>query len=88
MTYIPLRYFVNAAEDDFSQNVVNITFPADEEGPLESHITVNIPLIDDVIDEADIEYFILYLTQTGSALPGLRLDTVISVAGINDDECK
>ena len=49
---------------------------------------VNIALPDDVIDEADREYFILCLTLISDALPGLELGTTVSVGGIDDDDGK
>ena len=79
---------MNAAGDDYSPNAVDITFPADELGNLELSRIVNIPITDDLIDEADREYFLLYLTLTSSPLPGLELGTTVSVGGIDDSDGK
>ena len=79
---------MNTAGADYSPNAVDINFPADEFGDLELNRMVNIPITDDNIDEADREYFILYLTLVSDALPGLELGTVVSAGGINDDDSK
>ena len=79
---------MNAAGDDYSPDAIDITFPADELGDLELNRIVNIPITDDVIDEADREYFILYLKLTSSPLPGLELGTAVSVGGIDDNDSK
>ena len=79
---------MNAAGADYSPSAVDITFPADEFGDLELNRRANIPITDDNIDEADREYFILYLTLTSNPLPGLELGTVVSAGGINDDDSK
>ena len=87
-----MLFFVrlNAAGTDFVINDVDITFDADdsEVGSLELNKIVNIPITDDNIDEADREYFILYLTVASTALPGLELGTVVSVGGIDDNDSK
>ena len=79
---------MDTAGDDYSPDAVDITFPADEFGDLQLNRMVNINITDDNIDEGDREYFILYLTLTSDALPGLELGTVVSVGGINDDDSK
>ena len=83
-----LLFWLNAAGDDYSPNAVDITFPADEVGDLELNRIVNINITDDDIDEADREYFILYLTLTSTPLPGLELGTTVSVGGISDNDSK
>ena len=73
---------------DFSTMSMTITFEADELAldPTEQ-LTVEIALVDDDIDEADREYFILYLSLTnGASSPGLTLDTTVSVGGIDDND--
>ena len=72
---------------DFSTTPMTIIFPADElaVNPTEQ-ITVNIALVDDMIDEADREYFVLYLSIAGDSSPGLTLDTTVSVGGIDDND--
>ena len=79
---------VNTAGADFSLNDVDITFDADEMSSLDLSKVVNIPITDDDIDEADREYFILYLTLTSAPLPGLDLSTAVSVGGIDDNDSK
>ena len=80
---------MNAAGTDFAISDVDITFEADEEvSSLELNKIINIPITDDDIDEADREYFIIYLSLTSSALPGLVLSTVISVGEIDDNDSK
>ena len=73
---------------DFSPIPMTITFPADElADDVTEQITVNIPLFDDVIDEADREYFVLYLSLMNGASPlGLTLDSTVSVGGIDDND--
>ena len=73
---------------DFSTMPMTITFPADElaDDPTEQ-IAVNIALVDDMIDEADREYFVLYLSLTnGASSLGLTLGTTVSVGGIDDND--
>ena len=67
---------------------MTITFPADELAvDVTKQITVNIALVDDMIDEADREYFVLYLSLTNEASSsGLTLDTTVSVGGIDDND--
>ena len=79
---------MNAAGADYSPNAVDITFPVDEFGDLHLTRNVDIPITDDNINEADREYFILHLSLTSNALPGLELGTVVSAGGINDDDSK
>ena len=57
-------------------------------GQLDLNRVINIPITDDVIDEADREYFILYLTLTSNPLPGLELGTTVSVGEIDDNDSK
>ena len=83
-----VQILLNAAGDDYLPNAVDITFPADELGDLELNRIVNIPITDDVIDEADREYFLLYLTLTSTPLPGLELGTTVSIGGIDDNDGK
>ena len=73
---------------DFSTMPIQITFPADElaDNPTEQ-ITVNIALVDDMIDEADREYFVLYLSlKNGASSLGLILGTTVSLGGIDDND--
>ena len=79
---------MNAAGADYSPNAIDITFAADETGPLDLNRMVNFPITDDNIDEADREYFILYLTLTSTPLPGLELGATVSVGGIDDNDRK
>ena len=83
-----MQILLNAAGADYSPNAVDITFPADELGDLDLNRVINISITDDDIDEADREYFILYLTLTSNPLPGLELGTVVSVGGIDDNDSK
>ena len=67
---------------------MNITFSADEGMDLDLRIDVDIPILDDSIDEADREYFILHLSLIDEPLPGLELGVTVSVGGIDDDDSK
>ena len=73
---------------DFSTMPIQITFPADElADDVTKQITVNIALVDDNVDEADREYFVLYLSLTnGASSSGLTLGTTVSVGGIDDND--
>ena len=75
---------------DFSSNAINITFRADEGATtnLQFQIDAEIPIVDDQIDEADREYFILHLSLIDDPLPGLHLGTSVSVGGIDDNESR
>ena len=77
-----------AAGDDFSTKFTDITFPVDEGSSLELNNFVNINITNDDIDEADREYFILYLSLQSDPLPGLVLGTTVSVGGIDDNDSK
>ena len=79
---------MNAGGDDFSTNVTDITFSADEGMDLDLNRNVDISIVNDNIDEAEREYFILYLSLVDEPLQGLRLSTTISVGGIDDDDSK
>ena len=75
---------------DFSTEAMEVTFPADEgeDGVLVLGLTVTVDTINDDIDEADIEYFILYLSPKEDPLPGLTFSPSLSVGGISDDDCR
>ena len=81
---------LNAAGADFASDEVDITFNTDDElgDRLELNKIINISITDDDIDEADREYFALYLTLTSTPLPGLELGTTVSVGGIDDNDSK
>ena len=73
---------------DFSTETLNITFPADEQAEnFKLQISVDIPIVDDEIDEADREFFILYLSLMDNTLPEL-FGTVVSVGGIDDNDSR
>ena len=74
---------------DFSTESLYITFPADEgDSAVQSQFALNISIANDDIDEADREYFILYLqlSNEASTYPGLTLIRTVSVGVIDDDE--
>ena len=72
---------------DFSTDAVNVTFPADEGGLLSLQFDVDISIVDDQIDEADREYFILHLSliDGDSSLLSITLNPV-SVGTISDND--
>ena len=75
--------------EDFSTDALDITFPADEsEENIQLQLPAVIPIVDDNIDEAEREYFIVHLSQIDHALPGLVLGTTISIGGIEDNDGK
>ena len=72
---------------DFSTDALYITLPADEgieDFQFQFHANINIT--NDDINEADREFFIVYLSITQDTLPGLLLNSVVSVGGIDDDD--
>ena len=75
-------------EVDFSTNAINITFPADEGASLVLQIDAKVPIVDDQIDEADREYFILHLSPIdgASSYPSIILDDPVSVGTIFDSD--
>ena len=70
---------------DFSTNAIDITFPADEGASLALQVDVDVPIVDDQIDEADREYFMLHLSLTSSS-PSVFLDDSVSIGIIADDD--
>ena len=72
---------------DFSTEALDITFPADEglDG-LQLQFQVVVPIVNDDINEADREFFILYLSLTDAPLSGVLLGTTVSIGGIDDDD--
>ena len=70
---------------DFSTDAIDITLPADEGASLVLQIDAKVPIVDDQIDEADREYFILHLSLTSSS-PSVFLDDFVSVGIIADDD--
>ena len=71
---------------DFSTDAIDITFPADEGDSLTLQFDVDVPIVDDQIDEADREYFILHLSVVDDPLPELVLGTTVSVGEIADND--
>ena len=56
------------AEDrrDFSTDVITIRFEADQTGPQVNEVTAPVPIVDDDIDEAQEEVFMIDLTLLSS----------------------
>ena len=75
---------------DFSTDAIDITFPADEGASLTLQIDAVIPIVDDQIDEADGEYFILHLSLLNGASfsPSATLSDSVSVGTITDNDGK
>ena len=80
-----LFILLSAGGVDFSTVATQITFSADEGHELDQRHLVTVPIVDDNIDEADREYFILYLSPSNNPRPGLVL-TSVSIGGIEDDD--
>ena len=80
-----LFILLSAGGVDFSTVATQITFSADEGHELDQGHLVTVPIVDDNIDEADREYFILYLSPSNNPRPGLVL-TSVSIGGIEDDD--
>ena len=56
--------------EDFSSDVVVVTFPADEIGPQINDVAASIVVFDDEINEALQEVFIVVLSLENSTSPG------------------
>ena len=57
--------FIYTDTDDFDSTIFNITFGADENAPVStSDISALIPIVDDDKNEADIQFFIVFLEVT------------------------
>ena len=78
----------NSDFDDFENNPINGTFPADEGLTPQTSLDVSIPVIDDEIDEADNQYFVAHLMVVDAVNDTL---IVIQRADSNciivDDDC-
>ena len=76
---------------DFSTEPIDITFPADEGAPLVLQLDAHVPVVDDQVDEAEREYFILHLSliDGASSSSSITLDGSVSVGTIfdSDGEC-
>ena len=72
---------------DFSTDAIDITFPADEGASLVLQLDADIPIVDDQVDEAEREYFILHLSliDGASSSSSLTLNS-LSVGIIFDNE--
>ena len=73
---------------DFSTDVISITFPADEIGSATNFIDVTVSIIDDEIDEAE-EFFIvvLRLNAENATVPNkIGLSRKLSVGRIIDND--
>ena len=51
---------MDADENDFNKSAVIVTFPADE-GRIPADLLVPIPILDDIVDEADDQFFVVQL---------------------------
>ena len=65
-----------SALQDFSTEPVNVTFPADEGNRVAERI-IQIPIVNDGVDEADQENFIVILTLLSAANPA-SVDLVVN----------
>ena len=73
---------------DFSTDAIDITFPVDEGASLVLQFDVDVPIVDDQIDEAEREYFILHLSliDGASSSPSIILAHFTSVGIIADND--
>ena len=56
--------------EDFSSDVIMVTFPADEIGPQINDVAASIVIFDDEINEALQEVFVVVLSLESSTNPG------------------
>ena len=69
---------------DFKRNVLYVKFPTDEDT-----VEVTIPIVDDDIDEADEQVFIIFLEVVYAIdRNSLHINRAISIGRIKDDESK
>ena len=82
-------YYTEA--EDFNNSVHEMVFPADERDPLPTLIMrADIPIVNDDIDEADEQQFIVFL-EIINATDLSRVDNSlrnITICKIIDDDCK
>ena len=92
-----LLHLLNIIEkDDFDGTILEIVFPADESLPSPIfNVRADIPVVDDLIDEAHEQQFIAFLevvnatnTSTSSSVSNNFSPRNISICRINDDDCK
>ncbi len=76
------------AEDrrDFSTDVITVRFEADQTGPQVNEVTASVPIIDDDIDEAPEEVFMIDLTLLSSINTLTRINRRSSLCIINDND--
>ena len=73
--------------EDFSSDVIMVTFPADEIGPQINDVAAPIVIFDDEINEALQEVFIVVLSLENSTNPGnVVISRVSSLCRIIDND--
>ena len=77
-------------EADFDGTVLEIIFPADENlsEPI-IELPANIPIINDEIDEANVQQFVVFLQAFSALAPSrVKIDQNTSICNIIDDDCE
>ena len=86
----PYNYAMNflTAEDrrDFSTDLITVRFEADQTGPQVNEVTASVPIVDDDIDEAPEEVFMIDLTLLSSINALIRINRRSSLCIINDND--
>ena len=80
------KYYIHTDYEDFNDSVLYINFPTNRD-----FVEVAIPIVDDDIDEADEQVFIIFLEVINATnLDNLNIleNHEISVGRIRDDESK
>lgn len=84
-------FFCSSDEDDFDGTVLTIMFPADEDEPSPiTSLPVPIAIADDVINEAEVQFFLTYMeviNTTNRALLDSQQQN-FSRCVIADNDCK
>ena len=71
---------------DFSTNVITVTFPADEFGKQVSDISVPVAIINDEISEAREVFVVVLMLENATDNNSTLIDRDFSLCWINDDD--
>ena len=86
LSYLYINIFIYTDYKDFDDSVIYVEFPTDRDA-----VEVAVPIVDDDIDEADEQIFIIFLEVVNATnLDNLNFleNREISVGRIKDDESK
>ncbi len=73
---------------DFEPHTIVVQFPADEDSPI-SDLPVSVPIIDDAVNEAPEEHFVVRLDTTEGTSSLVEVgEQQVSLCTIVDNDCK